>query len=121
VSINGLYHFKILSPFIFPGSMRGVPVLVLAFPSTLLFIEKNPWCKMARRLGFMPFTADRVVFLTRRVAGPASFRPMRVLKCRGSLHVVANSGCDLLTRTTASRIGITLRPGNTSTPGFDVG
>ena len=42
----------------------------------------------AQRYGFMPFMADCAVLLSQRVADRVAFREMRVLKYRGSPHVL---------------------------------
>jgi circadian clock protein KaiC len=43
----------------------------------------------AQRYGFMPFMADCAVLLSQRVADRVAFREMRVLKYRGSPHVLS--------------------------------
>jgi circadian clock protein KaiC len=43
---------------------------------------------VAQRYGFMPFMADCAVLLTQRVVGRVVVRAMRVLKYRGSAHVL---------------------------------
>jgi len=48
-------------------------------------VEDN---KPAQRYGFMPFTADCAVLLTQRVEDRVAVRAMRVLKYRGSPHVL---------------------------------
>lgn len=42
----------------------------------------------AQRYGFMPFMADCVVLLTQKVADRIAIRAMRILKYRGSAHVL---------------------------------
>lgn len=42
----------------------------------------------AQRYGFMPFMADCTVFLTQRLTGRVAMRAMRVVKYRGSPHVL---------------------------------